>query len=75
MSRHENPVLNDLHAQDVPAGEVAEVTSTGITIAGSFNPGLAITLHPGARVYVLTEDDAIRLLKPCQFEHCDGECA
>lgn len=63
MSQFEHPAISNMRNYDVAEGEVTEVTATGITIAGSFNPGLAVTLHPGARVFVLTEDDVINLTR------------
>lgn len=62
--KHEHPTLAELYAQGIPFGEIAEVTADTITITGDFRPGDAVTLRPGMRVYVLTADDAIKLVYP-----------
>lgn len=63
MSQHEHPALQNMHSEGIPTGEVTELTGSGITIAGTFSPGTAVTLHPGARAFVLTEDDVIAMTK------------
>ncbi|WP_041324851.1 hypothetical protein [Mycobacterium marinum] len=55
----EHPYLQQLHAQASAAGEIISADTTTITVEGQFPPGVVIPLHPGARVFILTEQDAI----------------
>lgn len=57
--KHENPILAELYRAEISTGEVSEITRDSITIKGDFPPGATITLRPGTRVYVLTEQEAI----------------
>ncbi|SKS09828.1 Uncharacterised protein [Mycobacteroides abscessus subsp. massiliense] len=44
------------------AAEVDKFSTDGIVITGDFTPGDVISLRPGARIVILTEEDAERLL-------------
>lgn len=62
MSREEDQTLRDVRAAATAYGEIVSATSDTITIQGWFTSGIAIELHAGARVVVLTENEAIALL-------------
>ncbi|MDO3335120.1 hypothetical protein [Mycobacteroides abscessus] len=46
----------------VYTGEVSQFSTEGIVITGDFTPGDVITLRPGARIVILTEQDAEKFL-------------
>ncbi|WP_157901324.1 hypothetical protein [Mycobacteroides franklinii] len=43
-------------------GEVSQFSTDGVVITGDFTPGDVISLRPGARIVILTEEDAERFL-------------
>lgn len=43
-------------------GEVSRFSTEGIVITGDFTPGDVITLRPGARIVILSEQDAEKFL-------------
>jgi hypothetical protein len=61
MSHHENPRLRQLRTDATAVGEIVSVTADEITVCGIFSPGLTISLHPGARVVIVTEDDLLAM--------------
>lgn len=63
MSRQEHPSLRWLNNTGIPSGEIISVTSESIVIEGIFAPGLTHELRSGERVFVVTADDAIALLR------------
>jgi hypothetical protein len=67
MGCYENPVLRRLQSEAAAAGEIVSTDSETITIRGIFSPGIVIPLHPGARVFVLTEDDAVDLVSDAGY--------
>ncbi|WP_157931120.1 hypothetical protein [Mycobacteroides abscessus] len=46
----------------VYTAEVDKFSTEGIVITGDFTPGDVITLRPGARIVILTEQDAEKFL-------------
>lgn len=55
-------------------GEISSATADSITISGWFGGGVAIQLRPGARVFVLNEDDTVNLINRHQELPCGGAC-
>lgn len=55
----ENPALREIQASVTAYGEIESLTGDTITIDGTFYGGHAIPLHTGAKVYILTEDEAL----------------
>lgn len=55
-------------------GEIVSATADSITIGGSFGGGIAISLRPGQRVFVLNEDDADAVLNHNSALPCGGAC-
>jgi hypothetical protein len=63
----EHPTFRRLQAEATAAGEIVAADAETITIRGVFSPGIVIPLHPGARVFVLTEDDALDLVRSAGY--------
>jgi hypothetical protein len=60
--RNEHPTLTFLRSEATAHGEIAAASTDAVTIEGDFTPGLsAYDFRPGARVFILTEDDAIAI--------------
>ncbi|UVO12834.1 hypothetical protein NM962_01295 [Mycobacterium sp. SVM_VP21] len=59
---NENAVLRYLESEGVTTGEIESFTTESITIRGPFNPGAALALRPGRRVFILDEDTAIEVM-------------
>lgn len=62
MSKQEHPTLRDIRTAASAFGEIGAITRDSITIVGDFAPGLAVTLRPGVRVVVLTDDDVLQVI-------------
>ncbi|MGW4097107.1 hypothetical protein [Mycobacterium sp. NPDC004974] len=62
MSRAENPTLRELEYDASATGEIHSITTDSIEIRGIFTPGQSLVLRPGAKVFILTADDALRVL-------------
>lgn len=62
MSKAEDPTLRELEYEASATGEIRSITTDSIEIRGIFTPGQSLVLRPGAKVFILTADDAIDLL-------------
>lgn len=58
----ENQTLQMLEYEASAYGEIHSITTDSIEIRGNFTPGQSLVVRPGARVFVLTVDDAIKVL-------------
>lgn len=58
----DHPTLTYLRGEATAHGEISVSEPSQVLITGDFPPGLsAYDFRPGARVFILTEDDAIDL--------------
>lgn len=59
----ENLTLQMLEYEASAYGEIHSITTDSIEIRGNFTPGQSLVLRPGAKVFVLTTDNAITVLE------------
>jgi len=63
VSQKEHPALRRAYEWGLTRGEVAEVSSRGVTVAADVSPGdQAIRLAPGSEVFVVTVDELVELV-------------
>lgn len=60
--RSDDSDLRQLRNDLTGHGEVVSVTADSITIEGSFGHSIPMPLHPGARVFVVSEDEALGMM-------------
>lgn len=58
----EHKTLQMLECEATAYGEIHSITTDSIEIRGDFTPGQSLVLRPGAKVFILTADDAIDVL-------------
>lgn len=62
MSRSEDPFILELQAGASATGEIHSFTTESIEIRGTFTLGQGLVLRPGAKVYILADDDAVDVI-------------
>ncbi|MDO2982002.1 hypothetical protein [Mycobacteroides abscessus] len=62
MSRSEDPFILELQAGASATGEIQSFTTESIEIRGTFTLGQGLVLRPGAKVYILADDDAVDVI-------------
>ncbi|MDM1886485.1 hypothetical protein [Mycobacteroides abscessus] len=62
MSRSEDPFILELQAGASATGEIHSFTTDSIEIRGTFTLGQGLVLRPGAKVYILADDDAVDVI-------------
>lgn len=75
MSRSEDPNLIWLERAASATGEIHSITGDSIAIRGQFTPGQALVVRPGARVFVITIDDADEFLDNLTAEAAENAAA
>jgi hypothetical protein len=58
----ENLTLQMLEYEASAYGEIHSMDTDSIEIRGNFTPGQSLVIRPGAKVFVLTADNAIKVL-------------
>ncbi|WJJ56295.1 hypothetical protein [Mycobacteroides abscessus] len=62
MSRSEDPFILELQAGASATGEIHSFTTESIEIRGTFTLGQGLVLRPGAKIYILADDDAVDVI-------------